>query len=141
MKLLTKNADYAIRALIELGTQKEGFISARYISKRQKIPYSYLRKILQILVNNQVVEAKEGGKGGFRLKLLPAEIGLLDVINILQGKKNLSDCLFRKKLCRNRDNCVLRENILEIEKLVVEKFKKITVKKLINQGKLKRGKR
>jgi Rrf2 family protein len=140
MKLLTKNTDYAIRALIILGSQKDQYVSARTISERQRIPYSFLRKILQVLIKNGIVESKEGGKGGFRLRLEPEQVGVLKIISIFQGDINLSECMFRKKICFNRPDCALRENILEIENLAIRKFSKLTIGKLINKSKKRRKK-
>ena len=51
MKLLNKNTDYAIRALLHLGGAPAGaFVSAAEISEKQKIPYEFLRKLLRKMI-------------------------------------------------------------------------------------------
>lgn len=60
MKVLTKNTDYAVRALISLGMKSGGWTSARAIADEQTIPYQFLRRILQELIRNGLVESKEG---------------------------------------------------------------------------------
>jgi Rrf2 family protein len=141
MDLLKKNTNYAIKALVTLGSQENQYVSARSISETQKIPYSFLRKILQALIKNGIVESKEGGSGGFRLKLPPEQVGIIKLIEIFQGDINLAECMFRNKMCFNRPHCVLRENILEIQDLAIRKFSKLTIGKLINKRSKKRRKK
>ena len=131
MKLLTKHTDYAIRALLELAENKDEFFSARQISKQQGIPYQFLRQILQGLIRNKLVISKEGRGGGFRIDKEPDLISIVDVIVIFQGNIQLSECMFRKKLCANRSNCVLRKQINRVEELVNKEFKGITIGRLL----------
>ena len=132
MKVLNKETDYAVRALISLGMKAEGWVSAKAISDEQAIPYQFLRRILQELIRNGLVESKEGAGGGVRLGKNPAEIGVAAVIEIFQGKVQVSDCMFRKQLCSNRANCVLRHQIMRIERMVNDEFAKVTIGKLID---------
>ncbi|MBN1619850.1 Rrf2 family transcriptional regulator [candidate division WOR-3 bacterium] len=134
MKLLTKNTDYAVRALLEL-SKTEDYVSAKTVSKNQKIPYQYLRKILQTLAKNGWAEAKEGIHGGFKLKAEPSQIRISKLINIFQGDIELSDCLFRKKICFNRKHCALRKELKKIEKLVVAEFERLTLADLVYKSK------
>ncbi len=133
MRLLTKNSDYAIRALLELAKTPEQSRSARDLSRDLNIPYEYLRKILQQLVKDGFVQSKEGGIGGFRLALPPERIVIADVMKIYQGPIQLSECMFRSQICANRANCVLRHNIMRIESLVQQEFKAMTVGGLLQQ--------
>lgn len=135
MKLLNKNVDYAIRALLHLGSGQDGYISAVEISREQRIPYEYLRKLLRRLIKAKIVESKEGGSGGFRLKMDPKKIKVIKLIEIFQGSLQLSECMFRKKPCHNRSHCVLRRNILRIEALVTKEFERITVGSLLKEFK------
>lgn len=138
MKLLSRNTDYAVRALMILGVRERDYTSARSISEVQRIPYSFLRKILQTLIQNGLVESREGGKGGFRLAVAPERIKLINLIRIFQGGIKFSECMFRKKVCFNRANCALRERILEIEHFVTKKFSALTIAELIKKTELKR---
>ena len=131
MKLLTKNTDYAIRALFVLAKNKDGYLSVRDIAKQQKIPYEYLRKILRVLIKEKLVESKKGGGGGFHIKTKPENVSIIDVIKVFQGDIELSDCMFRNRICENRKSCVLRKNIKRIEKVVEKEFKGITIAGLL----------
>ena len=130
MKVLTKNTDYAVRALADLAAHKNTVRSAKEISESQKIPYEFLRKILSRLIKNNIVESKEGGAGGFKLKTDPERIKLTDLIKIFQGKVQFSACMFRQDLCPNRKHCILRKNILHIEQNVIKQLGAITIASL-----------
>lgn len=133
MKLLTKNTDYAIRALLRLVRGEDEYISARQISELEKIPYQYLRLIMQELIKNNLIESKEGKAGGFKITKQPDEIFIIDIIWIFQGNLQLSDCMFRKKVCSNRSNCVLRSELLRVEKLVENEFSSISLQSLLDK--------
>ncbi|NTU57560.1 MAG: Rrf2 family transcriptional regulator [Chlorobiaceae bacterium] len=136
MKVLTKHTDYAVRALISLGMKPDGWVSAKSVSDEQAIPYQFLRRIFQELIRSGLVASKEGAGGGVKLARDPYSIRVKDVIEIFQGEVQVSECMFRKQLCSNRANCVLRHEIMRIEQMVNEEFSKVTVGKLI--GDLKR---
>lgn len=132
MQLLNKNTDYAVRALIVVAMSDNQWVSSREISAEQEIPLQYVRRILQDLVRGEYLESKEGAQGGVRLNKEPSEISLVDVIKLCQGNVQLSECMFRKKLCPKRAVCVLRRRIGMIEQKVVDEFKDITLKTLID---------
>ena len=132
MQLLNKNTDYALRALIFIATSKDRWVSSRKISKNQGIPLPFMRRLLQVLVKARYVESKEGAHGGIKLLKDPRKIKLNDVLALFQGKLQLSECMFRNKICPQRPRCVLRKRISAIEDLVIEKFADITIDTLLN---------
>lgn len=131
MKLLTKSSDYAIRALVVLADNKGDFVSARKISKEQNIPYQFLRRIMQGLIQNKLVISREGIDGGFKISADPDKIGIKDIINIFQGDVRLAECVFRKKICTNRPECILRREINHVEKMVEKELGVITLSRLL----------
>ncbi len=131
MKVLNKHTDYAVRALIALGMKPGSRMSAKALSDDQGIPYQFLRRILQELIRNDLVTSKEGAGGGVALAKDPDGIRVRDVIEIFQGRVQVSECMFRKQLCSNRTNCVLRHEIMRIEQMVNDEFSKVTIGKLI----------
>lgn len=132
MKILTKNTDYAIRALVGMCSDPEEFHSVKAIADAQDIPYEYLRKIVQRLIKEGILESKSGGQGGARLKVAPASVKITDLIGIFQGQLQLAECLFRKKICKNRGQCVLRKRILQIEQMVTREFDGMTIQGLLD---------
>ena len=130
MKVLTKNTDYAIRALLALAARKGSYVSARSIATEHDIPYQFLRGLLQEMIRHDLIVSKEGVQGGFMMKKDPDTISVTHLIEIFQGKVQMSECMFRKQICANRARCVLRHEIMRIEQVVQSEFEKVTIGKL-----------
>ena len=132
MKLLTKDADYAIRALMYLAKNKGRFVSSKEIAQAERIPLYYVRRILQKLVQSKVIRSKEGVGGGLEILRNPYEIYLADMIRLFRGDIRISECMFRKKICPNRAGCVVRKRIQGIEKKIIEEFEQISIGNLLD---------
>lgn len=130
MNLLTKNTDYAIRALLELTKDKGKYLSVREISQRQKIPYQFLRGLMQKLIKHGFINSKEGVNGGFKLSEDPEVIKVIDIVKIFQGDLQLLNCMFRKEICHNRKTCILRKELKRIEKIIYREFENVSIKSL-----------
>ena len=133
MKIFRKETDYAVRTLVCLAMQgKADYVSATTLAKELGLPKNFLRRICSILIKAKILETSEGKYGGVRLIKKPKTITLLQLIELFEGKPELSDCTFRKKVCPNRKTCVLRKRILGIEAIVVREFSGITIQTLID---------
>ncbi|MEI6846774.1 MAG: Rrf2 family transcriptional regulator [Chlorobiaceae bacterium] len=133
MKVLRKKTDYAIRALLMLAAKRGSYVSAKAIAVEQDIPYQFLRGLLQEMIRHNLILSKEGVQGGFKLEKDPDEIPVKQLIEIFQGKVQLSECMFRNQVCANRSRCVLRHEIMRIEQVVNDEFKEVTIGKLLRK--------
>jgi len=132
LKLLTKNTDYAIRALLHIARNGRGYISSREISSDEEIPLPYLRRILNRLREEEIIITREGVGGGAKINRDPKEIRISNLIEIFQGELTLLDCVFRKDICINVKTCPLRKRIKKIENVVVKELEGLTIKDLID---------
>ena len=133
MKVFRKEADYAVRVLLYLATRGgTGYMSVTMLSTELGLPANFLRRICSTLIKAKILEPREGKSGGVRLVKSPAKITVLHLIELFDGKPELSDCTFRKKLCPNRKTCVLRKRILGIEEIVNRELAAITIQTLID---------
>ena len=132
MKLLTKETDYTVRAILYLAMSPDTFVSSKVISEADNIPLQFLRGILQTLTREKIIISKEGASGGVKLIKDPYKIKLTELIDIFQGTIEFTECLFRKHLCHNREKCVLRRRIKNIEKVAINELESITIGSLID---------
>jgi Rrf2 family protein len=133
MKVLTKKTDYAIRALLMLGAKRGSYVSAKVIAVEQDMPYQFLRGVLQEMIRHDLIVSKEGVQGGFMMEKDPDDIGVRQLIEIFQGRVQVSECMFRKQICANRSRCVLRHEIMRIEQVVNNEFEQVTIGKLLRK--------
>ena len=132
MKLITRDTDYAVRAISFIAEKKGGMVSADELVKSIRMPRPFLRKILQVLNREGMLKSYKGKNGGFILALSPKKIFLLDIMRIFQGPIRLNECVFKKRVCPNMATCPLRKKITHIESKVLEELKDITIASLIH---------
>ena len=130
MKLITRDTDYAIRALNYIVCNEGRTVSITELVRELETPKPFLRKILQLLSINGILKSYKGNNGGFILAREPDNIFLLDLMQIFQGQFRISECMFKKDTCPNQQYCLLKVEIDSIEKMVLEKISSITLKSL-----------
>jgi len=127
MKLITRDTDYAIRALMYIAGSKEKIVSVSELVKGLKVPRPFLRKNLQVLDRKGILKSYRGKGGGFRLALAPGRIFILDLIRIFQGPFRLNECFLKKHVCPNTKTCALKKKIDQIEKYVIRELESINL--------------
>ena len=136
MKLFRKDSNYAVRTLVYIAQQKQDKpISSTHVSEALGIPKNFLRRIFSILIRSGILNGTEGARGGVTLAKSPDEINVWEVVLGLQGNMKICNSNHINELCKDYDSCVMRKRIIEIEKLVVEEFHKITIQTLIDDTK------
>ena len=110
MKLITRNTDYALRAICYMAKQDK-VVTAQELVGVLGVPQPFMRKILQQLSKKKVLGSYKGQTGGFKLKFLPEKIFVIQIMRIFQGKLSLSECFLKKETCPNRGKCLLRKKI------------------------------
>jgi Rrf2 family protein len=133
MKLITRNTDYAIRALCSMAACGDKKIfSVSDLTKELGIPRPFLRKILQSLNKKGILKSYKGTGGGFLLALAADEIFLVDLIEVFQGPFKLNECILKKRFCSDIRTCMLRKKIESIEKYVVSELNSVTIASLLS---------
>lgn len=87
---VTAKADYAIRAVVELGAARVAGepprpMKGEAIAAAQQIPMKYCENILAELRAAGVVHSRRGADGGYWLARDPADVRLGDIIRIVEG--------------------------------------------------------
>ena len=137
MKLITRNTDYAMRALCYIAKQATDSVDVSELVRELAIPRPFLRKLLQILSREGLLLSYRGQGGGFSLARSPKKILLTDLIRIFQKTIRLNECIFKKKLCPQRGTCMLNREIGAIEKDVMARLGRVTIASLIGNGRPK----
>ena len=133
MNLITRHTDYAVRALLYMAQHQGQLVSTADLDRDLRLPRPFMRKTLQLLQKEGYLLSVKGHNGGFRLKLSPEKIRLIDLMRIFQGEVSLGDCLFRKKMCECTRTCPLRKEVKAIERVMLEKLSRITLGNLMRR--------
>ncbi len=90
---ITQQADYAVRAVLELALNPiDTLVSSEQIARRQNIPLPFLIKILARLAAEQIIFTQRGVNGGVCLAQPAEEISLLQVVEAIDGPLTLNRC-------------------------------------------------
>lgn len=136
MDILRRNTDYALRAMAYLARHhNDGLVSAREVSQKGDIPYQLACKLLQKLHNAKLVESCMGPKGGFRLSRTLSKIHLLEIIEAIQGRIQLSRCLMGGDICPHQKSCKVRTKLAELERSINSYLDSVTLEKIVKQKK------
>ena len=122
MLKLSKKVEYALMAAKFMALRNSSrFSSAKEISESYQIPYQLVAKVLQNLVKSDIAISAKGANGGFTLSRNPAEISLLDIIQAVETKLKIVDCMNNngsKIECSNFDCCKIKDPLAEVQKKI-----------------------
>ena len=108
MKLSTRGR-YGTRLMIELAKHYgKGPLRISEISKSQGITVKYLEQLIIPLKKADLIDSVRGPKGGHMLCKSPDKITLWEVLNLLESKLTLVDCVTDESQCDHARQCVVR---------------------------------
>lgn len=106
---ITKAAEYSLRATAALVEfyEKDETATVSEIAVGEAIPESFLRKLLKPLIRANIVKSERGYSGGITLAKMPSEISVLDVVEAVDGKLSLNDCVLDPSECGLISKCTI----------------------------------
>src|SRR5437764_702591 len=91
---ITRAGEYGIFGVLYLARQPEGrVVMIEEISTAVDLPQSYLAKIFQQLNKAGIVQSHRGATGGFTLAKAAKDIGVLEIIECVEGPVMMQSCL------------------------------------------------
>jgi Rrf2 family protein len=128
---ITKQADYALRAMRYLATLETGKRAATsFIAKEEHIPPSFLAKIVSQLSIAGLITTSRGARGGVSLARSPEDISLLEVVEAIDGPITLNECVLHPEVCEFGDDCPIRPVWQESQQELVKRLKNTSFKQL-----------
>ena len=83
---ITSKSPYAIAALAELGRSGgPDPVPIGELARRREMPVQFLEQLFAVLRRAGVVSSQRGVKGGYRFAKEPAEVTVLEVVELLDG--------------------------------------------------------
>ncbi len=128
---ITKQADYAIRAILYLANQPAQRAPTSRVADAMRIPASFLAKIIAQLSIAGLVHTARGAGGGIALARDPAEISLLDVVEAIDGPILLSECVSKNGKCELKQECPLHSVWSETQMYLLERLRAVKFGQLV----------
>ena len=108
MRLSTRGR-YGTRLMVDLAQHyADGPIPLAEIAKRQDLSAKYLEQLIILLKGNGLIRSTRGRRGGYMLARKPEEINLGEIIETLEGRLAIVDCVTDPELCDRSPECPTR---------------------------------
>ena len=134
---ITRQADYAVRAVLylaNLGNNERAATST--VAEDQRIPASFLAKIISQLSIAGLLHTSRGARGGVTLAREPQDISLLEVVEAIDGPIQLNECVGDENECSFEDGCPLRSVWSDAQNDLVARLKKTNFAQLMEKNKV-----
>jgi Rrf2 family transcriptional regulator, cysteine metabolism repressor len=82
---ITTKSPYALQALAELARSGDGPVPIGELARRRDIPVQFLEQLFATLRRAGFLKSQRGVKGGYTFARSPADITVLEVVELLDG--------------------------------------------------------
>jgi Rrf2 family protein len=123
-----------VRAVLYLATRDPQLrVPTAEIGQQQKIPVTFLAKIVAQLAAAGILHSTRGAHGGVSLGRPADEISLLEIVEAIDGPMLLNDCVADPTACPVGDTCPVHPVWCEAQSELVSKLGRTTFAQLIGQ--------
>ena len=101
---------YGTRLMVDLAQHfADGPIPLAEIAKRQDLSAKYLEQLIILLKGAGLIRSARGRRGGYMLARKPEDISVGEIVETLEGKLAVVDCVTEPELCHRSPECPTRE--------------------------------
>jgi len=111
----------------------KGPVFLRDIAREEGVSEKYLSQLVIPLRSSSLIVSLRGSKGGYTLARSPREITLGEIVEVLEGRLDLVDCVHNPSLCERSKHCVTRDLWGELEESIREKLFSTTLQDLVER--------
>lgn len=106
--ILNQTVEYALRAMAVLSSKwPDERVTSADLAREANVPTHYVSKVMRRLVLRDLVHARRGHHGGFRLARPPEEIAFIDVLEAVDFQAEAKHCVFGLGQCNPATPCAL----------------------------------
>lgn len=135
---LSKKAEYALRATINLGIAAEvgrATVSGAELAEANRLPLKFVERILQELREANLVEAQRGKFGGYSLSKPADQIGIGQLVRLMDGRLAPICCAsennYQPCTCPDEDHCGLRMVMIDVRNAIANILDRYTVAQVV----------
>jgi Rrf2 family protein len=113
----------------------EGPVQIGAIAQHVGVSVKYLEQLIIPLKKGGYVKSVRGPKGGHMLKKAPNKITVGEIVDVLEGGINLSDCIENPEACDKSKDCLTRGVWEEATKAMYDKLNSVTLSEMLKSDK------
>lgn len=131
MKLSTKGR-YGVKAMVDLAINYgDSPVSIKSIAERQNISEYYLEQLFASLRKAGLINSIRGASGGYVLNRKPSEITVHEIMEILEGPIEISNCIV-DDCCDNMEGCPTRLLWIKLKESIEDVTSSITLQDMVD---------
>ena len=111
--MLSNSSKYALKAVLYLAlhTDENNKMMVKDISERINLPKAYIAKLLQELSKRKIISSTRGPKGGFYVTPSNKNETVMQIIEVIDGKKRMETCMLGLEDCNEQKPCPIHRLI------------------------------
>lgn len=129
---------YALKALLHIAKQPDGFAKTTDIAEKAMIPKKFLEQILLQLKHGRIINSKQGNVGGFYFAKNPNTVTLADIHRLIDGPIALVPCASKNYYepcvdCPDEGTCAIRHALIEVRDETLKVLEKRNIADLVER--------
>ena len=124
---------YGLRILLDLAMHGNGTARAvKDIAQSQQTSEKFISLLAVRLHRGGLIKTVRGMRGGLTLVKQPANIRLLDVVELMEGPVNILDCLTAAPQCARANHCAARQIWGGVNQKIIAALAGVTLQQVID---------
>jgi Rrf2 family protein len=112
----------------------DGPIPLAQIAKRQDLSAKYLEQLIILLKGAGLIRSARGRRGGYMLARKPENISVGEIVETLEGKLAVVDCVTEPKLCYRSPECPTREIWVGVTDVIKNQLFSLTLQDILRKS-------
>lgn len=136
MMKVTKLADYGLVIMAKMAETPGSQQTAGGLALATGLAKPTTTKILKFLTKAALLKATRGKAGGYVLSKSPENTSVLDVIEAVDGKVGMTDCVFEDRPCKKEINCKAGGNLRVLSAAISQTLASVSIAALTGSHRL-----
>mgnify|MGYP001340739229 CR=1 FL=1 len=131
---LNKTTKYALQVFSLIALDDNKLYTAIELSEKLKIPYRYLRKLMQEFQKNGLLKSVQGKEGGYLLTKPINEISLYEIIMLTDANQMDTHCFFGFEDCALVNKCSMHNKWGDLRAVWMQTLQGTTLEDIKNNN-------
>ena len=134
MRISTRGR-YGTRLMVDLAQHfADGPVPLVEIAKRQDLSAKYLEQLIILLKGAGLIRSTRGRRGGYMLARKPDDISVGEIVETLEGKLAVVNCVTEPDLCYRSSECPTRDIWVGVTKVLKKQLFSLTLKDILGRS-------
>lgn len=126
---------YGTRLMVDLAQHfTDGPIPLAQIAKRQDLSAKYLEQLIILLKGAGLIRSARGRRGGYMLARKPEDISVGEIVETLEGRLAVVDCVTDPELCYRSPECPTREIWVGVTDVLKNQLFSLTLQDILRKS-------